>query len=139
MTGEDWKQIRYFTPDENWGDPDKMSFELLKKLDPLREFCGNAIVVLRGYETTGHCKNSQHYLGKAADLYIVGVSLINQYLLAERFNFGGIGLYPDWNNPGLHCDVRSKAKEDPYNRWVRINGKYVFLNEAVLRQIISAK
>jgi len=40
MTKEQWKQIKYFSPDENWGDPYKMDFELLKRLDALREFNG---------------------------------------------------------------------------------------------------
>ena len=139
MRKEHWEQIGYFTPTENWGDPAKMSFELVKRLDCLREFCGNPIIIHCGYAIQGHSENSQHYLGKAADLHIMGLSLINQYLLAERFNFGGIGLYPDWKHPGLHCDVRKKAIEDPYNRWAKIDGKYVFLNETVLRRIISRK
>lgn len=139
MTSNEWKEIRHFSPVENWGDASKMSYDLLRRLDALREFCGNGIVIHCGYETGGHSEKSQHYLGNAADLHIEGVSLINQYLLAERFDFAGIGLYPGWNRPGLHCDVRLKAKEESYNRWARLNGKYVFLNEAVLRRIISRK
>jgi len=134
MTSEEWKQIRHFAPTENWGDPGKMRFELLMKLDALREFCGNPIIIHCGYATEGHSQSSQHYLGKAADFHIEGVSLINQYLLAERFNFAGIGLYPDWKNPGLHCDVRSKQK--PYNRWARVEGRYVFLNDSTLRGLL---
>lgn len=134
MTQEQWKLIRYFGLHENWGDPKKMSFDLLKKLDALREFCGNMIIIHCGYDTTGHSENSQHYLGRAADFHIAGVSLVNQYLLAERFNFGGVGIYPNWNNPGLHCDVRDKLTEEPYNRWAKVEGKYISLNETVLRK-----
>lgn len=137
MTTTEWEQMNHFSPDENWGDPTEMSFNLLKRLDALREFCGNPIVIDCGYATNGHTKNSQHYLGKAADFHIVGVSLINQYLLAERFNFGGIGVYPGWNNPGLHCDVRYKDEEQPQDRWARINGRYVILTEKVLKKLIK--
>ena len=138
MTKEEWKEIKWFSPQEAFGDPDKMSFDLLKRLDALREFCGNPIIIHYAYATGGHSENSQHYLGNAADLHIEGTTLINQYLLSERFNFGGLGIYPEWNDPGLHCDVRRKGKEEPYNRWAKVNGKYVFLNETVLRRLITA-
>ena len=137
MTKDEWKQIKHFRPNENWGDPERMSFELLKRLDALREFCSHRIIIHRGYAVNGHTKNSQHYLGRAADLRIVGVSLINQYLLAERFNFGGLGVYPEWSNPGLHCDVRHKDHEEAQDRWVRIRGQYRVLTEAILRKIMQ--
>ena len=138
MTDNEWKQIKYFNPDENWGDPIEINFDLLKRLDALREFCGNPIIIHCGYTTDGHTKNSQHYAGKAADFHIMGVRLINQYLLAERFNFGGIGIYPNWKNPGLHCDVRYKDHEEPFNRWVKINGRYAMLTQVILRKILGS-
>ena len=137
MTKDDWKQIKYFSPKENWGDPEQMSFELLRRLDGLREFCSHRIIIHCGYAIDGHTKNSQHYLGRATDFHIIGVTLINQYLLAERFNFGGIGIYPEWNNPGLHCDVRHKDSEKPQDRWVRINGRYTILTENILKKILK--
>ena len=136
MTKNEWNQIEHFDPKEKWGDSEKMSFELLKRLDALREFCGHRIIIHCGYAVNGHTKDSQHYLGRAADFHIAGVSLVNQYLLAERFNFGGIGVYPEWNNPGLHCDVRHKDHEEPQDRWVRIRGQYRILTEAILRKIM---
>ena len=121
MTKEQFEQIKYFSPEENWGSPYKMSFALLKGLDALREFVSNRILIHCGYSKGGHTKNSQHYLGKAADFHIENMSLINQYLAAERFMFTGIGIYPDWNNPGLHCDVRCKSNEQSQDRWVKLN------------------
>jgi hypothetical protein len=33
---------------------------------------------------------------------------LDQLMLSERSNlWGGIGIYPFWNNPGLHRDMRS--------------------------------
>jgi len=114
-----------------------MDFELLKRLDALREFVGHPIIIHCGYATNGHTKHSQHYLGKAADFHILNMNLINQYLMAERFMFTGIGIYPDWKHPGLHCDVRYKDHEQPQDRWARINGRYVFLNANVLKLILE--
>ncbi|MBA7643207.1 hypothetical protein ES703_50926 [subsurface metagenome] len=137
MTKEQWEQIKYFSPNENWGNPCKMSFELLKRLDALREFVSHRIIIHCGYAGGGHTENSQHYLGKAVDFHIENMSLINQYLAAERFMFTGIGIYPDWNNPGLHCDVRCKSNESPQDRWAKLNKKYIPLTENVIKKIIQ--
>ena len=45
-------------------------------------------------------------------------ALQDLYLMAERFNFTGIGVYPDWEvngvvKGGLHLDIRS----GPPARW----------------------
>ncbi len=45
MTKEDWEKIKWFTPDENWGDPDKMSPHLIFYLDKLRTFIGHKIII----------------------------------------------------------------------------------------------
>lgn len=137
MTKEQWEQVKHFSPNENWGNPYKMSFELLRRLDALREFVSHRIIIHCGYSRGGHTENSQHYLGKAVDFHIENVSLINQYLAAERFMFTGIGIYPDWNNPGLHCDVRYKSNESPQDRWVKLNKKYIPLTENVIKKIIK--
>ncbi len=137
MTKEQWEQIKCFSPKEKWGNPCKMSFELLKRLDALREFVAHRIIIHCGYSRSGHTGNSQHYLGRAVDFHIENMSLINQYLAAERFMFTGIGIYPDWNNPGLHCDVRYKSNESPQDRWVKLNKKYVPLTENVIKKIIK--
>lgn len=137
MTKKQWEQIKNFSPEENWSDPYKMNFGLLKRLDALREFISHPIIIHCGYSERGHTENSQHYLGKAVDFHVNGVSLINQYLAAERFMFTGIGIYPDWNNPGLHCDVRCKDNESSQDRWVNLNKKYLPLTENTIKMIIE--
>ena len=106
MTTNEWQELTWFSSAENWGDADKMSYELLVKLDALRDFLGKRIVIHCGYATKGHSRNSMHYVGQAVDLHIEGLSVIEAWLASERFDFGGIGLYPKWENPGLHLDVR---------------------------------
>lgn len=121
MTPEDWENIRFFSPEEAWGDPYKMDHNLIIRLDQLRELAGKPIIIHCGYATEGHSLNSFHYKGMAADLHIEGYSLLDQYLLAEQAGpFGGIGVYPDWSRPGLHLDVRP----GPHKRWGRTDGIY---------------
>jgi uncharacterized protein YcbK (DUF882 family) len=141
MIEDDWKNIQHFTKDENWGDWKKMNVAVVWMLDRMRDFIERPIVLHCGYEDGGHTENSQHYLGNAVDCHIVGLSLIDQYLLAERFNWNGIGVYPDFNNPGLHLDCRTLLANDISKRWAcyKINGvnDYVQLDKHVFKYIID--
>jgi uncharacterized protein YcbK (DUF882 family) len=75
-----------------------------------------------------------HYVGKAADIHIVGMSLIDAYLAVEKLGlFNGVGLYPFWNNPGLHVDLRQKPA-----RWGRnAAGIYVALNDKFITTCLN--
>lgn len=107
----DWEKIKHFSKDE-FVKPELMNFNLLKKLDCYREYLGTKIIV--SYSTNGsHTKQSQHYLGNAVDVVFPEYkgSLFSLYLIAERFNFCGIGVYPKWSYKnkkigGLHLDER---------------------------------
>ena len=35
------------------------------------------------------------------------IPVLEQWSMALRFNWGGIGFYPFWNTPGLHVDMRT--------------------------------
>jgi len=139
MTKEQWQQLKHFSEKERWGDPYKMSWDLLRRLDALREFIGFPIYVLCGYETSGHTDNSMHYVGKAADVYCKEESLVNFYLAAERFGFGGIGVYT-WGTPSgfLHLDVREVDLEQKLpSRWASYRkGEYVALDECFVRSFL---
>lgn len=119
---ENFKGIKNFKPSE-FSEPEKMSPKLLKLLDALRDYLGRPIVITSSTEGK-HSKNSQHYLGKAVDIIVPNYrgSLLSLYLLVERFNFTGIGLYPDWKYNGkriggLHLDVRDEINEQGA-RWI---------------------
>ena len=130
----DFSTIRWFTADElpsGYVDP-----VLVGALDAFREGVG-APVVLHDLIGSGHEPNGQHPRGKASDLHVVGVSLIDAWLAAERFPvFRGIGLYPWWAHPGLHLDVR----DTPYRaRWWRDHdGRYRALDAAALVAMLPA-
>lgn len=95
----DWNDIRYFSPSENWGDISRIAPALVYKLDALRAFIKKPIIINRAF-VLNHPR--EHGFGLAADITIPDLHIVEQYLAAERFDFGGIGVYPD----GLHLDVR---------------------------------
>lgn len=134
MTEKFWDKIKHFSPDENWGDVNKVNPYLIIALDALREATGHPIVIHNAYATKGHSETSMHYVGKAADIHIVGMSLIDAYLAVEKLGlFNGVGLYPFWNNPGLHVDLRQKPA-----RWGRnAAGIYVALNDKFITTCLN--
>ena len=129
-----WNKIKHFTKNENWGDWHKVHPRLIIALDKLRELVGKPIVIHCAYAESGHKKNSQHYLGKAADIHIVGMNVVDQYLAAEKLGlFRGIGIYPYWNNKGLHVDIRNKPA-----RWGRnAAGSYVALDSKFIHECLN--
>lgn len=115
-------KLKYFKESE-FHEPEKINHDLLYKLDAYRDYIGVSIIITSSTDGI-HTPNSQHYLGNAVDIVIPDRkgSLIAQYLIAERFNFNGIGIYPDWcyNGDvigGFHLDVRPLANNQGA-RWL---------------------
>jgi hypothetical protein len=151
MTLEDWNRVKHFNPDENWGDWTKLEKNVIFLLDRMREDIGRPIKIHCAYDSGGHSTQSQHYLGRAVDYHIKNTPLLEQYLLAERYGWRGIGLYTDWNNPGLHSDLRRSS--DDYDdltlyrgaRWGRrkkwqdgeMKTIYVPLDQAFIKHVIE--
>ena len=73
--------------------------------------------------------NSFHYpqppegLGLAIDFYMEGKTIISQFLIASRFPWTGIGLYP-FAKPyaGVHCDLRPADVRALW--WKNAHGEY---------------
>lgn len=131
MTEELWKQIRYFPIDskiDKWGDPLKMSSNLVFTIDAFRHYVGRPVYVHCGWELRD---TGWHPSGNAVDCHVKGMSLVDQFLAASRFDrFNGIGIYKYWRNPGLHLDDRPhRLKRDIDARWICLRkGEYVSLN-----------
>lgn len=89
---------------------------------------------------TGHVSDSQHYpqppggLGRAVDFFVRGVSLLDAWLALERFEFNGVGFYPDWNTPGFHADVRAAAVRA---RWARYGNQYVDFDRGTVVKMLG--
>jgi hypothetical protein len=102
-----------FSKAEPWGDPDKVCGALLLVLFQVRELTGHAVVIHNAWATSGHADNSYHYKGLAADFHLDNLPFRDAVplLLAalgqlQLENFVGLGIYPDWCNPGFHLDLR---------------------------------
>lgn len=108
MTPELYARTDYFKnyETERWGNPLNMNVPLIYYLDGLRALAGKPVNIHCGFEIKGHAKNGYHPRGKAADIHIKNMSVIDQLLLALKFPFNGVGIYPFWNSPGIHVDVR---------------------------------
>jgi uncharacterized protein YcbK (DUF882 family) len=112
---------------------------LVDGLEALRTLAGAPVLVLCGYRCPEHNRkvggrpNSQHLLGKAADIHIPGLSLQSLYDLAlqvPRFAQGGIGVY---DSDFVHLDVRAQSA-----RWARVAGHYVEVHALIHESIENA-
>ena len=128
---EFWKNIKFFKPSE-FKYPDKVSRELITKLDTYRAMVGKPIIIHSDYRPGD---KKQHGKGLAIDFHVKGMKVLDQYFYAERSGlFVGIGLYPYWNSPGLHVDIR----EEGTARWgCDQKGGYVALTSDFVRDFIK--
>lgn len=129
-----WNSIKNFKKQEFQPNADKVDLDLVILLDRFRDEIGAPVVIHCAYETTGHSKNSQHAKGKAADLHVKGVSLLEAFDAAEKIGFTGIGVYPHWNNPGLHLDIRDRK---PIRWYQDENGEYIYVSSNEIRKMLS--
>jgi len=92
--------------------------KLVEKLYNIQRYFGNKhLELVSGFRTkhtnkiVGGAKHSLHLLGKAADIYIPGVSISKLYKVSSRIinNDGGVGKY--LKHGFVHVDVRgSRAR-----------------------------
>ena len=134
MTYEMWENTPDFSPKE-FGTTG-MSRILVYTLQNMRNYTRRRINIHSGFRK-GNI--GYHPLCMAADLDIEGLHVIDQYLIAERFDaLNGIGVYPFWNSPGIHVDVRPKSKLKTDSRWGCFNpGNYVKLDYEFFKKVVE--
>lgn len=117
--------------------------ELLKQ----SYFCNNRYgwiaVIHEGFSKTGHTGKT-HGLGVAIDVHFEKdgkvVPLFDQFISAIRFDWNGLGLYPFWNSPGLHLDMRKEGQFDEAALWWRDeNGEYRAINTESIVKMFHRK
>jgi len=123
-----FKDIKHFTPDE-FDRPDMLDCDALRLLDKMRHEEGKRwpiIITINGdFAITGHSPDSRHKFGDAFDLVIrhretrKPLPILAQYAMASRYMWGGIGIYPFWDDPGLHTDRRPWAVFGRRALWYR--------------------
>ena len=130
-----WKLLKHLKNGDAWGDPDKMDFFILVIVDNIMNALpvGCRAKIHCGYKTSGHSSKSMHYHGKAIDFHVVGVPFLTAetLIMADLHDTGlienvGIGIYPDWNNPGFHIDSRGNRAS-----WAKIKDDYVAYAEGL--------
>lgn len=100
-----WCDVKHFKPSE-FNEPNEMDYHFINRLDKFRDMVGKPIIIHSSYRKGG---KSKHAEGIAVDIHIKGMDLMDMFLWAERSDlFKGIGVYPCWNNPGLHLDMRKE-------------------------------
>ena len=106
---------------------------LLLALEELRALLRQPIYILSGYRTLEHntaiggSTNSQHLLGKAADIIVPELNIMQiaeEAIKVEAFRLGGVGLYP--LEKFVHLDVRGYMA-----RWAVRNSKMMSIEEAL--------
>ena len=119
-TGTVWDEIKYFKKQKFPckcgkycdGYPSEIDMDMVKIADKIRAKIGKPITINSGLRCKTHnanvggVSNSQHLLGKAADLGCpAGCTPTQMASIAEEImgDTGGIGIYP-W---GIHIDTRS--------------------------------
>jgi uncharacterized protein YcbK (DUF882 family) len=84
-----------------------VDYELILKLQALRELIDKPILISSGYRTESYnkecsgIKTSLHLRGMAADIKVSGMTPHTVALWADRIGFKGIGVYPTFT----HVDV----------------------------------
>ena len=114
-----WHRVApHFSPQENWGDPDKIDARIVFALFDIRVSTGHKIIIHCGFEKRK--KPSWHTSHLAVDFHIDGMHVADQFLICSRFDvFGGLGIYDWWHNPGLHGDIRPHGlRNRPEARWI---------------------
>lgn len=146
MKDSDWTNLKYFSKNENWGDRSIIDLRLVRELEKFREFINVAVVISCGTQGA-HCANSHHYKGLAVDVVIPDpgkFNLVDFFFAAMRFDFYGVGIYPDWKCsgvkvPGLHLDIR-QCDEESIARyratWIGQGGHYLPVNSQTIGSLL---
>jgi len=114
---KNWKDIRWFEPHEfddryNKHKGVDMDMEVVERLEMLRDWIKEPVIITAGFDSEGHSPNSYHYKGMAADFIIkTKLSLREQWKYIRILGFSGIGIYPEWRitdtpyRGGWHLDT----------------------------------
>jgi len=137
-----WGAIRHFEPGEFGEYVEKMDVSTIIHLDDMRHIedeyrrdndrSGIIITINEGWAERPGNPNSMHPLGRAIDCVIRNAEtreplpIVEQFLIAMRYPWGGVGFYPFWEDPGLHLDTRAlKGGSRKATWWRNLRGVYL--------------
>jgi uncharacterized protein YcbK (DUF882 family) len=105
----DWLRLEHLFRSHRTQTTRAINPRLLRVLAQVqRHFGGRRLELLSGYRApeSGDRLSSYHQVGRAADLYIVGVSHRDVYDYCRTLGAVGCGLYPKGSH--VHIDIRSR-------------------------------
>jgi len=136
-----WSDIRNFESREWRKDWHKVDLRLVRLVDEWTSFAktkfATSCIINVAWDDDGHQSGSWHFTGMAVDCFLVGVPLIHQWQLAERFPFTGIGLYPFWKNPGLHLDIRPQSGSRSARWWRDEENMYIDFDDKLMKILLG--
>lgn len=126
---EIFNTLRHFTIDE-FDHPERIKPEVLLMVDELRHREPGIIVTIRTDYRPGDPLT--HGAGQALDFVIRDrntrepLPIRKQFLIMIRYAWTGIGIYPYWNSPGVHGDLKPMSLYSRRRYWMR-NKKGVYV------------
>jgi len=88
-----------------------IDYELIDKLQQLRDMLGKPVKITSGYRTATYNKKcggiptSNHLIGKAADIKVSHMTPLELAKVADTLGFKGIGVYPTFT----HVDTQGST------------------------------
>ena len=128
-----------------------MNVDLLKRLDRFRSLLGYPVAISRapgaigrpiigGGQAESGAERSWHNYAIHGEVMAVDVHPLppmgataserrRWFDVAKQVGFTGIGIYPDWNRPGVHLDVRTDRQPGSPATWAGVSqgGKQVYV------------
>lgn len=129
-----------------------MSLDLLSRLDAFRDALGYPVAIssapgaigrpiIGGGQAESGAEKSWHNYALHGEIMAVDIHPLppggadaeerqRWYQLAKQVGFTGIGIYPDWNRPGMHLDVRTDRQPGSPATWAGVyrGGKQIYTN-----------
>lgn len=132
-----WRQIerdmvplKHFKPQE-FQHPHRINIAALNLLDHMREREGNYQSIYITINTDYRPGDPlSHGKGLAFDIVIWDgktgkpLPVLEQFFIASRYAWRGIGMYPYWKTPGIHVDLRPSGEYRKSLWWRDSMGKY---------------
>lgn len=129
-------KLKHFVASE-FEYPNLIDETTLRQLDSMRDTLKGKVITINSDYRPGD--KGWHGRGKAIDCVIryrdtrQPLPIAEQLGIAIKFFWSAIGIYPFWNNPGLHLDTRPLGRFDRRPMWWRDkDGEYHYNLEAIL-------
>jgi len=127
-----WACADKLNKEDAWGDWRQIQPELLFVMQKIAEVIPGSIKIHSAYKETSNHSGLMHK-GRGVEFHAIGCSILeaNKEIIKMMRRTGlielcGIGIYPDWVNPGFKIDIRGKRAA-----WAKAQEQYVSYSEGI--------